>query len=94
MKIIVVAALLLLTAWGVETLAAPREVHEQRAPEAPGAGDASPAARRTCSPLSLGICAGVPSGTICHSSPTLWCLPSNDAPDGGFLCLCQSQPTI
>jgi hypothetical protein len=94
MKNIVIAALLSLAACGVETSAVPEDIHEQSATEALGAGGASPAANRTCSPLSPAICAGIPSGTICHVGPTLWCLPSNDAPDGGFLCLCQAQTTI
>lgn len=48
----------------------------------------------SCSPRSLGFCAGQPIGTICHASPRLFCLPSNEAPDGGVLCGCQGESSI
>lgn len=48
----------------------------------------------TCSPLSLGFCAGQSIGTTCHTGPRLFCLPSNEAPDGGVLCGCQGNSSI
>lgn len=54
----------------------------------------SPSLLGTCSTRSPSICAGVTINSVCHIGPTRWCLPTNELPDGGILCGCQTQPTI
>jgi len=58
----------------------------------PGAG--SPSLLGACSTRSPSPCAGATIGSVCHISPTRWCLPSNELPDGSILCGCQTQSTI
>jgi hypothetical protein len=84
----------LLVACGVET-ASPTEATETTTEDLAAPQPPVPAAVPACSTLSLPPCRGVTVGQLCSSSPhRLWCLPANDAPDGGVICACQAVSTI